>query len=398
MAARVEMQGYAGVPRNPPLLEGNELEDDDDSKSLPLGWLLPWMALGFCEGFLFQKVAVVYPAVLADQFVFRNWVVMKFFVSAVGFSMLSQAVLSTIDPETFSHSLDYGRTMYGSPRVVLGCSILGVGMAIAGSGPSMFMPAVAAGVGETGWLLAGGLGAALVVAVLDLWVPVTATGTPSTMLTVSGMLEHKADKKVGYAVLAGGMGLVMVMAAVGLEVLFPYKEDLAQYGGVFTQEYPADILKQPSWPPMLVGIAAGSAQLVVRQVSGDGLGTATSFTITVATLTWGKLAPGKGLQESRKNWWQPLFILCILGGSVVAGVSAPELDGARADDRLLEEGFEAWVMALGGFLCISGARIAGGCTCGHGVSGTSELSVESFAGAGAIFGAAIATKCLIEYV
>jgi len=392
------MQGYAGVPRNPPLLEGNELEDDDDSKSLPLGWLLPWMALGFCEGFLFQKVAVVYPAVLADQFVFRNWVDEVFFVSAVGFSMLSQAVLSTLAPEIFHNSMDYGKTIYGAPRVIFGCAVLGVGMAIAGSGPSMFMPAVAAGVGETGWLLAGGLGAALVVAVLDLWVPVTATGTPSTMLTVSGMLEHKADKKVGYAVLAGGMGLVMVMAAVGLEVLFPYKEDLAQYGGVFTQEYPANILLQPSWPPMLVGIAAGTAQAVVREVSGDGLGTATSFSIAVATLSCGMLSPGKGLQESRQNWWQPLFILWIVLGALTASALGPELGGAEFDGRGLEKGFEAWKMALGGFLCIGGARIAGGCTCGHGVSGTSELSLESFVGAGAIFGGAIATRCLIEFV
>eukprot|EP00662_Eupelagonemidae_sp_cell21_P020460 gene20460-biopygen77079 len=65
----------------------------------------------------------------------------------------------------------------------------------------------------------------------------------------------------------------------------------------------------------------------------------------------------------------------------------------------------------GGVLIIVGARVAGGCTsgapryntverltCGHGISGVSELGLESFAGCAAIFGGAIGTGMAIEYI
>mmetsp|Transcript_17169 Transcript_17169/g.41317 ORF Transcript_17169/g.41317 Transcript_17169/m.41317 type:complete len:392 (-) Transcript_17169:413-1588(-) len=360
-------------------------------------WFVPWAVMGFLEGFVFQKVAVVYPAILADQFVFRNWVVMKFFLSAVGFSMLSQAIFATVAPELMASSMDYGKTVYGSPRVVLGCTLLGAGMAVAGSGPSMFVPAAGASVGNSGWLFLGGFLAALGVGIADLFTPVTGKGRESMDLSLPAVIKSKAHKDVRYGGVAVVMGMGLVAATVVLEVVVPYKEDLERYGGAFALEYPDNPLEHPAWPPIVVGLTVGLAQIPVRLISGDGLGTATSFTIAVATLSWGKLSPGKGLQESRKNWWQPLFILFILVGAVVAGVLGPELVGAEDDGRLLEEGFKAWVTGVGGFLCILGARIAGGCTCGHGVSGTSELSLESFVGAGAIFGAAIVTRCVIEY-
>jgi len=42
---------------------------------------------------------------------------------------------------------------------------------------------------------------------------------------------------------------------------------------------------------------------------------------------------------------------------------------------------------VGGFFIIMGARIAGGCTSGHGISGFSSLSIESFFSVPAMFGA-----------
>jgi len=48
-----------------------------------------------------------------------------------------------------------------------------------------------------------------------------------------------------------------------------------------------------------------------------------------------------------------------------------------------------------------GSRAAGGCTCGHGISGMSELSLQSVVGTMGIFGGAIVTalavKCTTEW-
>lgn len=133
-------------------------------------------------------------------------------------------------------------------------------------------------------------------------------------------------------------------------------------------------------------------------VTGDGLGGATSFAIVVSTLSCGWLSPGNSICESLSNAWQVVYnYVFALAGAALAVVmnSSFALDET---DQPLTAGFSPMRMALGGFLVIAGARVAGGCTCGHGVSGTSELSIESFVGAGAIFGGAILTRCIMVFV
>jgi uncharacterized membrane protein YedE/YeeE len=49
----------------------------------------------------------------------------------------------------------------------------------------------------------------------------------------------------------------------------------------------------------------------------------------------------------------------------------------------------------GGAVMVFGARVAGGCTSGHGISGTLQLAVQSWLFITLAFGAAIATAFLI---
>jgi hypothetical protein len=50
---------------------------------------------------------------------------------------------------------------------------------------------------------------------------------------------------------------------------------------------------------------------------------------------------------------------------------------------------------LGGFIMVFGARIADGCTSGHGVSGIAQLAIGSFIAVTAMFAAGIVTANLI---
>lgn len=50
---------------------------------------------------------------------------------------------------------------------------------------------------------------------------------------------------------------------------------------------------------------------------------------------------------------------------------------------------------IGGALMVLGARVAGGCTSGHGISGTLQLAVQSWLFIGLAFATAIATAFLI---
>lgn len=61
------------------------------------------------------------------------------------------------------------------------------------------------------------------------------------------------------------------------------------------------------------------------------------------------------------------------GISLGAALSA-YLSGLRVSDRMDQS---PWLYALGGFLMIAGARTAGGCASGHGLSGMARLSLAS---------------------
>ena len=59
-------------------------------------------------------------------------------------------------------------------------------------------------------------------------------------------------------------------------------------------------------------------------------------------------------------------------------------------------GISVPVALLGGFASIFGARMAGGCTSGHGISGMSTLSVSSFVTMAAMFGGGIVARILLD--
>ena len=52
----------------------------------------------------------------------------------------------------------------------------------------------------------------------------------------------------------------------------------------------------------------------------------------------------------------------------------------------------------GGFIMVLGARIADGCTTGHGISGVAQLAVGSMVAVAAMFVGAIATALMMKRV
>eukprot|EP00961_Rhodomonas_salina_P260978 3527176-Rhodomonas_salina.1 len=98
---------------------------------------------------------------------------------------------------------------------------------------------------------------------------------------------------------------------------------------------------------------------------------------TVSTITNGLISP-KHKMTKLSDSYQLLYVYVGMGvGTWLAIQQMPEWD-APPD-------FGAPAALLGGALAAFGARWAGGCTCGHGVSGVSELSLSSWAGAAFIF-------------
>lgn len=153
---------------------------------------------------------------------------------------------------------------------------------------------------------------------------------------------------------------------------------------VNAQQYPG-----PAWSPYLVGALLGVLSWLTFYFSDKPIG-ASSFYATVAGML-GKVFARKHTEQLayyKSNPpvvdWEFVFVLAAVGGAFLAAWTGGEITGewlppmweARFGEGSL--GLRAIVATVGGALMAFGARLAGGCTSGHGISGTLQLSVGSW--------------------
>ena len=144
-----------------------------------------------------------------------------------------------------------------------------------------------------------------------------------------------------------------------------------------------------AWSPYVVGALLGVLSWLTFYFSDKPIG-ASSFYATVAGML-GKLVARKhteSLAYYRANPpivdWEFALVTATIAGAFIAAYTGGEITGewlpAMWEARFGEDsvGLRAIVAILGGILMAFGARLAGGCTSGHGISGTLQLSVGSW--------------------
>ena len=95
---------------------------------------------------------------------------------------------------------------------------------------------------------------------------------------------------------------------------------------------------------------------------------------------------------ARGTSWRTWFFIGLAGGAALAGLlqGGPKLGlSYGALGVALPLAMLIPMLFVGGVLIGFGARWAGGCTSGHGISGTSSLSITSFVATGTFMAAAI---------
>lgn len=144
----------------------------------------------------------------------------------------------------------------------------------------------------------------------------------------------------------------------------------------------------PAWSPYLVGACIGILAWLTFYFSDKPIG-ASSFYATVSGMIGKAVAPRhtESLDYFKtkppKLNWEFIFVVAAIGGAAVAALTGgavfnewvPALWSARFGDSVFLRGGVAFV---GGLFMAFGARLAGGCTSGHGISGTLQLSVGSW--------------------
>jgi uncharacterized membrane protein YedE/YeeE len=167
------------------------------------------------------------------------------------------------------------------------------------------------------------------------------------------------------------------------------------------------LLYDKAWSPYFAGVVIGLLQIPAFLLIETALGASSSY-VTVGAAIVGWFDPSllqikyaaSHVAATAKNWWQVAMVAGIAAGAFLS----MKLSGARRQAIS-----PIWARALGtsssavrhavafgaGFLMLFGARIADGCTSGHGLSGMAQLSVGSTVAVAAMFAGGIVTASLL---
>ena len=147
-----------------------------------------------------------------------------------------------------------------------------------------------------------------------------------------------------------------------------------------------------SWSPYVAGALAGilaiASVVVSTKVLGSPkyLGTSTTM-VRVSGLVEQQVAPGHVetneyfASTKVKVDWQMMLVVGIIVGSFIAAISSGQFKSETVPGIWSDRFGSKWQVRaigafIGGFIAILGARLAGGCPSGHGLSGMMQLAAS----------------------
>ena len=162
-----------------------------------------------------------------------------------------------------------------------------------------------------------------------------------------------------------------------------------------------------AWTPYIAGILIGLLQIPAFLMIETALGASSSY-VTVGAGIAGLFDPAllnidyvaRHVTANAKNLWQVALVAGIGFGAFasmkMSGAARAPISPIWAKALGTSSARSRYVVAfVAGFLMLFGARIADGCTSGHGLSGMAQLSVGSTVAVAAMFAGGIATALLL---
>jgi uncharacterized protein len=135
-------------------------------------------------------------------------------------------------------------------------------------------------------------------------------------------------------------------------------------------------------------------------IAGPVLGLAVVALLGLANRRFGVLGGVTDLVGGQLSWRALVVVGIVLGGAAHAAVAGGPDAGTAYSwlDTHLSSGGEVAVLFGAGLVIGVGARTAGGCTSGHGITGSALVSPASIVSMGAMLATAIATTFLLDAV
>lgn len=166
-------------------------------------------------------------------------------------------------------------------------------------------------------------------------------------------------------------------------------------------------MKNPNWNPYLVGALIGLLSLLTFSLADKPIGMSTGIAQASGACAMpvisaeGVAANAYWAKKAVPAWdYGSLFVLGSFLGALVSAVMSGsfKLEGVPT---IWRERFGSSVMKrmiaafLGGVVILFGARLADGCTSGHGISGSLQLAVSSWTFFLVMFASGIVTAFLL---
>ena len=161
------------------------------------------------------------------------------------------------------------------------------------------------------------------------------------------------------------------------------------------------------WSPYLVGAGIGILSWFTFLLSNKPIGCSTAFSRTSGMLEQFLTGESVAKKAYYKQFpavidWEWMFVAGIIIGAFLSSTTSgdfslrliPSLWMARFGLEFLPRLFTAF---LGGIVLGIGARWAGGCTSGHGISGTMQLAISSWLAVILFFISGVLTAQFIYY-
>lgn len=372
-----------------------EVPIGDDSRPTPnrtVTSLAVSAACGLVFGFAIEKGKVYEPAVVKNQMLLSKFVMMKMFLSGIISGMFVLAVMSML-PFTRRRYLGAksvfvrGLREKGFLTTLSGGALLGSGMAIAGSCPGVIFAQLGSGTQNSMYTLLGALFGTLLYGILE---PVVTDLTKPAQTIRFQFLYNVYGSP--FFVMALPFAAVLSLVVFTLELAYPWEEEINITDSVYQS---SSWITSPAWPPFVSGIAVGSLQIPVVLVIGDTLGASSSFCTITSQFFLHKSSKRLSpyllkFQSGIENWWQVAFVLSSIFGAFLSSILSGTY-GSVAGVSIVQS-------FVGGALILFGARMAGGCTSGHGLSGIGLLNLLSISTIAAMFVGGVLTATVLQWI
>lgn len=342
----------------------------DHREASSISWTtLAWKSLlcvacGIVFGISLHKAHVSYPDVIRGQMLLKQFTLFKFYLSALATSMFTLSILAMLPPTHRSFMITCNH--YFNKLVeksimssIVGGFLMGTGMTLSGSCPVTIFSQLGSLVPNAGFTFLGSLSGVLFYSLLK---PAFDSIFKPTIKESSNPWTNSP-----YFVLALPLVAMFGITVCAFETLLPWDSEV-------TVSQKDSWYAQDSWPPYVGGILVGLIQLPLVLSLHETLGGSSSLIVMVSHVFIGplkKLSPfACKYQHGFSHWWQIFYVAGAVLGGYLSAVASGTLGAAH--------GVSAIHSFIGGMTMNIGARIGGGCTSGHGLSGMGLLSILSF--------------------